>query len=287
MTLRDLYIETLSSFKENRIDFPENEVRFLICELLGLTSSDFYLKSYLEISDKSVSLIEKAKLRRFSGEPLQYIIGSWDFMGRSFYVGEGVLIPRPETELLCLEIAKSLKNKTNPVIYDLCSGSGCIGITIQCEYPDADVYMLEKSDDAFKYLTANADRLCKDKNIKLLKGDVFDIKSFIDLPSADIIVSNPPYIKSSEVPTLQTEVTFEPKMALDGGEDGLVFYRYIISEWTKKLKPDGIMLFEIGEEQGDDLKYLFKNNGFDSLVIKDYNNHDRIVKARKEDNLCY
>ena len=281
MKLRDLYFQTLSSFRNNGIDFSENEARFLVCEYLSFNSSDFYLRYDEAVPEEIVSAVKAAASRRISGEPLQYIIGSWDFMGRSFSVGEGVLIPRPETELLCTEALDIIKNKEKPVVYDLCSGSGCIGLTIKCERLDAKVILLEKGDDAFCYLTQNANRLCDGENITLIKGDVLDFDSYKSLPDADIIISNPPYIKSREVPFLQKEVTFEPEMALDGGEDGLIFYRYIISSWSRKLKPVGVMLFEIGEDQGNEVNELFKKDGFDSIIIKDYNNHDRIAKGKK------
>ena len=116
----------------------------------------------------------------------------------------------------------------------------------------------------------------------IVKGDVLKLDLFDNYPPADIIVSNPPYIKSEEVPLLQKEVTFEPSMALDGGEDGLVFYRYIVAEWSKKHKSDGEIFFEIGEDQGQAVSDMFTSIGFDSRVIKDYNNHDRIVKGRKK-----
>ena len=142
--------------------------------------------------------------------------------------------------------------------------------------------MIEKSDDAFTYLSYNIKNLCGyNENVRVIKGDVLNINSFSSLPDADIIVSNPPYIKSQEVPLLQKEVTFEPALALDGGSDGLIFYRYIINKWSEKLKSDGEILFEIGEDQGNDVSSLFKNKKFDTCVIKDYNNHDRIVIGRK------
>ncbi len=281
MKVCELYNKTLDTFRENKIDYPESEARFLICELLEMTSTDYFLKCDNEASQDDLRRIERAVQRRVSGEPLQYIIGSWDFMGRTFKVGEGVLIPRPETELLCLKILKVLKDKKNPVIYDLCSGSGCIGLTLKCEHPVSELYLIEKSVDALSYLEKNASDLCQEGSYRIIKGDVLDFDSFKDLPAADIIVSNPPYIRSDEVPLLQKEVTFEPSMALDGGKDGLMFYRYITEKWSGSLKADGEMFFEIGDEQGEDVKAMFTKIGFDSRVIKDYNKHDRIVKGRK------
>ena len=281
MKLREIYSKNLELFRLNNIDFPENEVRFLVCELLGISSAEFFIRYDDIIDGDKVLEIKNAVSRRLKGEPLQYIIGSWDFMGRTFNVGKGVLIPRPETELLCLKISEILKNKKNAVVYDLCSGSGCIGITLKCEHPDIELYMIEKSEDALVYLEKNVESLCENKGYTVIKGDILKIDDFKNLPKADIIVSNPPYIRSNEVSFLQKEVTYEPKMALDGGEDGLIFYRYIIENWSLLLKGNGEFFFEIGEDQGEDVSLILNNAGFDSFVIKDYNNHDRIVNGRK------
>lgn len=280
MKIREIYSKFVDLFRANNIDFPENEVRFLICEILGISSAEYFMRYDDIVEEDSIKKIVNAASRRLEGEPLQYIIGSWDFMGRTFNVGKGVLIPRPETELLCLEIMKVLKNKKNAVVFDLCSGSGCIGLTLKCEYPDINLYMIEKSEDALYYLRKNASELCNN-DCTIIEGDILKLDSFRHLTKADIIVSNPPYIRSEEVPLLQKEVTFEPEMALDGGEDGLIFYHYIIENWSEFLKEDGEFYFEIGEDQGSDVSSILKNIGFDSQVIIDYNNHDRIVKGRK------
>ena len=212
---------------------------------------------------------------------MQYILGKWDFMGRTFEIGEGVLIPRPETEILCQKGIDFLKNRNNPVVYDLCSGSGCIGITLNRECPGAKVFLVEKSHDVHRYLNNNATAIVHESFMGIIVGDVLRIEDFESFSEADLIISNPPYIKSSEIPTLQKEVGYEPKMALDGGEDGLKFYRYIINNWSQKLKYDGEMMFEIGEDQGEAVSEIFKKAGFYSKIIKDYNNNDRIVIGRR------
>lgn len=281
MNVRELYESLSDKLRCGRIDSPEAEARFMIYEVLNFTTTDFFLKSQNEVADELAMKLDEMCNRRINGEPLQYILGKWDFMGRSFKVGKGVLIPRPETEQLCEMIIKRLKDKKNAVVYDLCAGSGCIGLTLKRECPDIDIYLVEKSGEALKYLMDNATEVCKNTFLTIVKGDVLQLDLFELYPLADVIVSNPPYIKSDEVPLLQKEVTFEPAMALDGGEDGLVFYRYIISQWSQKLKSDGEMFFEIGEEQGKEVSSLFEGIGFNSRVIKDYNNHDRIVTGRK------
>ena len=222
---------------------------------------------------------------RMRGIPLQYVIGEWDFMGLTFIVGGGVLIPRPETEILCEYIINNIKGKSKPIVIDLCSGSGCIGLSIANFVSDCYVYLIEKSDKAFKYLRKNREKMSLE-NVTVIQGDIFNVEHlFSILPKADVIVSNPPYIKSSDIPFLQPEVQKEPVMALDGGDDGLVFYRCLCSEWIKHLKEDGVMALECGEDQAESIIHLFKENSFDSKVIKDYNNIDRIVIGGKSDDI--
>lgn len=281
MKIRELLKAVTDKLNCGGIESPEAEARFMLYDVLGLTPTDFFMKSDCEADEAGVTRLNEMCARRLEGEPLQYILGKWDFMGRSYKVGKGVLIPRPETEQLCELIIGQLKNKKNAVVYDLCSGSGCIGLTLKKECPDIDLYLVEKSGEALKYLMDNAADVCKNTFLTIVKGDVLQYELFELYPPADIIVSNPPYIRSNEVPLLQKEVTFEPAMALDGGDDGLVFYRYIISQWSEKLKDDGEIFFEIGEDQGEEVSALFNSIGFDSRVIKDYNNHDRIVRGRK------
>lgn len=280
MKLNSIYNEISLRF-ESVSDNPYFEAKELIKHICNLTETEFLLSRDNEISSENERDIYNCSEKRASGVPLQYIIGEWDFMGHTFKVGEGVLIPRPETEILCQYVIDVLKHKSSPCVYDLCSGSGCIAISIKLNETNTDVYAIEKSTDAYRYLKTNAKNLCMECPITLINGDIFDINSFENLPKADIIVSNPPYIISNEISSLQKEVQFEPVMALDGGNDGLDFYRLIITEWKHFLKADGIFAFECGENQADKIGELLKTNGFDSFNIKDYNNIDRIVIGRR------
>jgi len=164
------------------------------------------------------------------------------------------------------------------VVYDLCSGSGCIGISIAKKCSNAFVYLIEKSDDALFYLKKNADKI---KNVKVLQGNICNIKEFDFLENADVIISNPPYIRQDELANLQSEVKNEPLMALDGGKDGLDFYRVINDNWYSKLNDKGKLFLEIGNEQGESIfnvLYEFENIN----VIKDLYGNDRIVSADKK-----
>lgn len=282
MTVFSLHKSLTALLDENNIEDSSLEARFILQHILGLSYSNYILHSTYEVSQEHVNLAENMINRRINGEPLQYIIGEWDFMGMTLRVGKGVLIPRPETEILCEYVLENIKNIASPVVYDLCSGSGCIGLSIKNERPDAKVFLVEKSDEALVYLKENCKNICGDNLPEIIQGDILRYDSFENLPFADVIISNPPYIRSDEIPSLQKEVLFEPEMALDGGEDGLIFYRVLVNEWSQKLKNTGFMAFECGEDQSDDIKSLFKAIAFDSETINDYNNIQRIVTGRRK-----
>lgn len=160
----------------------------------------------------------------------------------------------------------------------MCSGSGCIGLSIAKKCSNSFVYLIEKSAEALIYLEKNAKDI---KNVKVIKGDITDISAFNNLEMADVIISNPPYIKSEDLLNLQTEVKKEPSMALDGGKDGLDFYRIINDNWNDKLKEHGKLFLEIGEDQGKSINSVL-NNFTDVNVYKDIYGNDRMVEAYKK-----
>lgn len=282
MKINDVYIDAVKKMNQSGIENSNFEAKELLKHCLKLNETEFILRRFDDFDNDLLGDFNELLCRRLNGEPVQYIIGEWDFMGRTFKVGEGVLIPRPETELLCQYVADELKDNGKVVIYDLCSGSGCIGISLKNSLPEADVYAVEKSKEAFSYLKANNESLCNCCGVSAINGDIFEFDTYNDLPFADAIVSNPPYIRKSDIPGLQTEVLREPVMALDGGDDGLVFYRYIVSKWKSKLRPNGFFAFECGEDQSEDISDIFTENGFDSTVIKDYNNINRFLIGRRK-----
>ena len=205
--------------------------------------------------------------------PLQYILGKWSFMGFEFKVGEGVLIPRDDTEVLvglCLDYLKASEGKTT---LDLCAGSGAISVALD-KLANADVTAVELSDKAYNFLLENI----KDTNIKPHKGDIFECYRDFEAKSFDLIASNPPYIKTDEIETLQTEVGYEPKTALDGGADGLDFYRAIARRWTPLLKSGGAMAFELGEGQAEYVGGLMADRGYINIkTAKDLGGTDRAI----------
>ncbi len=198
--------------------------------------------------------------KRRKGTPLQYIIGRWWFFGLEFLVGEGVLIPRQDTEILVETALSFAEGLSSPKIADLCSGSGCIAVSVAKNLPDATVTALEKYEDAYSFLEKNI-KLNKTENVTPVKADVCD-EPFGEY---DIILSNPPYIPLPDREILSREVLNEPNVALFGGEDGLYFYRSITKNWKKALKSGGKLAFEVGIKEAPLVADILKQEGFTEI----------------------
>ena len=233
-----------------------------------------------DIAEKITDIIKK----RCEGYPLQYVLGEWDFWKYTFRVGEGVLIPRPDTETLIeniLDICR--KNKLqSPKILDLCSGSGCIAITLDKEIPQSEVWAVEKYDSAFEYLEENI-RL-NNSEVRAVKADVLSPETARKFKDFDIIASNPPYLTAEEMQDLQREVRAEPETALYGGDDGLDFYREITPVWRNSLKTGGYISYEIGMNQHNSVAEILKSNNFINInFTEDTGGIIRIVTAEKQE----
>lgn len=250
------------------------EADCLLDTMCGVSKTGRLANPHTVIPSAAQARLADALSRRKSGEPLQYILGSWDFYGRSFAVGHGVLIPRPETEQLVELAMPLLAEKPNAKVLDLCAGSGCLGLTIALQCPQTSVFLLEKYDAAFSYLRLNAERLCA-PNVTLIQADAFNPPQ--DLPLFDLLLSNPPYIPASEIPHLQREVRCEPHTALDGGADGLDFYRIIAARWMSQLSSNADIFLECGDGQGDAVAALFSASSAKQTVIFDTQDIDRFV----------
>lgn len=215
--------------------------------------------------------LERAINRRISGEPLQYILGEWEFYGLPLFVGKGVLIPRPDTETLVDE-AISIIGEKQAAVCDLCSGSGAIAIAV-AKNTRAKVTAIEISEEALGYLNKNKE--LNKVSLEVIKGDIL---SNIETDRFDLILSNPPYIKTGVIPTLSVEVGHEPTLALDGGQDGLIFYNRIASYWKTKLKDGGRLMVEIGYDQAQEVIKIFEQNGFSNIYCKkDLAGNDRVI----------
>lgn len=272
-------VKLISDMLESITDDAAFEARQIVNEISG-GKMPFEELSEAELTE----CVRKADMRK-TGKPLQYILGNWDFYGRKYFVGEGVLIPRPETELLCDTAIGHLK-KTGGKAVDLCSGSGCIAVTTALG-ANVGVTGIEISDKAYGYFLKNIAENKAEKLVTAINGDIFDenILGRFDDDSLSAVLSNPPYISSADMKALQKEVTFEPELALYGGEDGLDFYRRLVPLWKEKLAVGGLFAVEIGEEQGQAVSGIFKKAGLTPQVIKDYSGHDRIVSAVKQQKI--
>lgn len=249
----------------------------LMSKSFGISRSDFILTKDKEADAKEIPSFLSDLTKRESGYPLQYVLGEWEFMGLPFYVGEGVLIPRPETELLVEFALDKIDKAGGPVIYDLCSGTGCIAISVALNRPNATIYAVETSDSASEFLNKNIKRLSAN-NVNAVKSDVLKGPGILGLPKPDVILCNPPYIKTQELPGLQKEVQFEPSVALDGGIDGLIFYKLINKRWFKTLNDGGFAAFECGYDQAEEIVNIFaKDSETKFEIIPDYAGINRFV----------
>lgn len=271
--LKDLYLKLRGILSEAGIEAPELEARLLIEGVTGMNRASQIANSNSEISGEIQEKLISMAQKRAEHLPLQYILGKWSFMGFEFKVGEGVLIPRDDTEVLvglCLDYLKASDGKT---ALDLCAGSGAVSVVLD-KLANADVTAVELSDKAYNFLLENI----KGTNIKPHKGDIFECYRDFEAKSFDLIASNPPYIKTDEIEALQTEVGYEPKTALDGGADGLDFYRAIARRWTPLLKSGGAMAFELGEGQAEYVGGLMADHGYINIkTAKDLGGTDRAI----------
>lgn len=232
------------------------------------------------LTEEQTAALDAALTQRAEGRPLQYILGEWEFLTLTLKVGEGVLIPRPDTELLCEVAAEQLRGVSAPRVLDLCAGSGCVGLGVASLCPGAQVTEVELSDAALPYLRQNLLRY-PDYAVTLRQADVLADYAAFDGPY-DAILSNPPYIPTADLATLQIEVQREPQMALDGAEDGLLFYRTIAEHWCEKLSSNGFVAVEVGIGQAEDVAALFAARGLENTEIyPDLAGIPRVVLARK------
>lgn len=244
------------------IDDEVFEAKQIIKHITGMTSAQIISNYNAQLTEFQQNMLTAVIHQREAHYPLQYIFGVWSFYGRDFEVGAGVLIPRADTEVLAGKALEIIKETKNPAVLDLCAGSGCIGITIAAERPDAAVTLVEKYETAAGYAAKNiADH--RTVNARLLMGDVFAGDGADG--EYDLIVSNPPYVTDDEMRSLQPEVAFEPETALCGGADGLDFYRAIIKNYSGCLKNGGVAAFEVGINQAQSAAALLADAGFEEI----------------------
>lgn len=264
-------------------DAPEVDVYEIFRFVANISKTDILLNPHRDINEEKLSKFHSLIEKRASGYPLQYILGEWDFYGFTFFVNEGVLIPRNETEQLADEACKYLKNKKSKIVFDLCSGSGCIGLSIAANNPDCKVYLMDISPFALECSKKNLKALAIE-NAEILNYDIFKGFEKCGLPRPDVIVSNPPYVTKEEFETLQTEIFYEPESAIVCEGDGLDFYRCLAEKWLPYLNDGGFFMFESGEEQPEKITQIIKNThaaNFNTVCCDDMYGVCRFVKGGK------
>ena len=265
---------------QNSISDAKSKARRVLANVLGKTKEYILIHSEEEISDDLYrEFIDKVdRLNKF--EPIQYIIGSQEFMGLDFYVDNKVLIPQPDTEVLVEEVLKNISNQEERlIVLDLCTGSGAIAISIAKYAPNSIVYASDISSGAIKIAEKNSKK--NGVNISLLESNIFE--NISNTLKFDIVVSNPPYVESDVIKDLDKEVQNEPRIALDGGKDGLDFYRRIIKESKDYINQGGFLFLEIGYNQKEKVMKLLEENEYKDIYSrKDYAGNDRIVVGRRE-----
>lgn len=281
LTVFELQQEIERILKAGGCESPAFDAVCLLEDIGGVGRGRVSLSHNKELEPAVVTAVLKAAQKRADGYPLQYLLGNWDFLNLTLKVGPGVLIPRPETELLCEISASYLKAMPRKHVLDLCAGSGCVGLGIASLCPSVSVTAFELSDSAYDYLQDNIRRY-PDLSVSAVKADVLkQADDFSD--TVDAIVSNPPYIPTADLSSLQREVQHEPRMALDGEKDGYVFYRTIAQAWLPKISKDGFVAVEVGIGQADTVVSLFENAGFaNTTIYPDFAGIDRVVVAKRK-----
>ena len=284
MSINQELINAIKILKENNIEEASLKARMILANILKKPKEYLLIHETEELSLNDINKYKKDIKRLASNVPIQYIINKQEFMGLNFYVDENVLIPQPDTEILVEEVINICRDidcrepeKTIKIL-DLCTGSGAIGISIAKNIKNCEMTLSDISNDALKIAQKNS----ANSNIKIIQSDLFEKIE----EKFDIIVSNPPYIETKIISTLDKEVQMEPRLALDGGEDGLNLYRRIIKEAYKYLNSNGILALEIGYNQKDKVINLLKqSNMYVNIYFKkDLSKNDRIVVCRKRSN---
>jgi release factor glutamine methyltransferase len=283
-------LKEIATFLERSgIEYASKEAEVMLRQGLNMDIVKIY-RDNPELNDEQIRVLSDIMHRRVRREPLHYILGHIEFLGLNLLVGPGVLIPRPETEFMTEYIIELIHRDgllyDNNKVLDVCTGTGCIAIAIAKAFSGFYVYGTDISEDAIRYARLNAD-VNGVKNVCFLNGSLMEPLKYILTPCCeeegfDFIISNPPYIKRSDIKILQPEIReWEPLLAIDGGEDGLDFYRRLTPEAMCLLRDGGQIFFEVGYNQADNVQEILTSYGFkDIVIVKDYSGIERIVTAR-------
>ncbi len=279
-TYNDIYLECRKTLKSAGIESFNLEARLIVSAAANKTKEEFYRDIKLYALGETEAKVKDMMDRRLAGEPVAYVLGEAEFMSMLFDIDKNVLIPRMDTELLCELAIKLLRAKggSGVRVLDLCCGSGCIGIAIAANVLDCRVVLVDNSPAALKLARENIQKNRTVRNTICMSGNALENPPML-LGTFDLIVCNPPYVPTGELPSLDASVRdYEPREALDGGKDGLNFYRSIIPRWKSILKEHGCMLFECGEGQAESVMSMFNAEGFiNTAAHKDTAGVQRVV----------
>lgn len=271
------YNEICMALAEAEIENNRGEASMLICHFCNINQAELLLRRDEDFDSPE---LEDAVVKRCSHYPLQYILGFWDFCNESYRVTENTLIPRQDTEKL-VELATKLLPE-NARFIDLCTGSGCVAISTLAARRDLRAVAVDLFEETLAIARENAERNSVGERVGFIAADVLNPDFMSELGKFDFILSNPPYIETQHVGLLDEELSYEPRAALDGGDDGLDFYRVIISSYGKYLSEGGKMLLEIGCDQAKSVASICASNGYKCEVFKDYGGNDRVAFVSKQ-----
>ena len=266
-TYNNLYLDARKRLREAGVEGAQLEARELVCCAAGKSREQFYRDMALYASDPVEEKLAELLERRLAGEPVAYLIGEWEFYGLPLDISESVLIPRPDTETLVDHVVAWLRPLPECRVLDLCAGSGCIGLAIASQVPGARVVLGELDEGALRICRQNIRRNSLSGQVVSLKMDALSDPP-PRLGDFDCLVCNPPYIPSGDIAGLDVSVRdYEPHLALDGGTDGLDFYRSVCRRWRDVLHTGSRLAFEVGIGQADDVLRLMRSEGFGELEI--------------------
>ena len=278
-TYNDLFLETRKLFRENGIESYNLEARIIVSQAAGKSMEKFMQGLRLYTTDEMARTVEQLRERRLKGEPVAYLTGRWEFFGLPVEVTTDVLIPRTDTEVLAGYAIEFLSaRKMDARVLDLCSGSGCIGCAVAHALPAARVVMVDNSREALNVGRRNVSLNNLGTRITCIEADVREAPPML-VGSFDLLISNPPYIPSTDILGLDASVRdYEPLAALDGGADGLDYYRAILKNWKVVIREGGAIMFELGIGQANEVANLMRQTGFRNIeCIKDTAGIDRVI----------
>ena len=287
-TFNDIYMRI---YKRLSVKFPDGApdmAREIVCHAFNKPRADFHKIRQLYTIETKDDEIENYVELCMSGRPLAYIFGEWDFYGLNLEITPDVLIPRQDTEVLAESAINRLKSMTtSPKVLDLCTGSGCLGLAIAKNIDHASVTLLDKSREALEVAGHNVSRLRLQDRVSVVRGDLLRGPEGDGLSDFNMIISNPPYIPSNDIKGLDESVrSFEPVLALDGGSDGLKFYRAIVDKWTGVLRSGGQLMVECGYDQAESVVGILLDAGYtDVFTTKDLSGIERVVSGRRPTRL--